>query len=137
MKSPIDARASAHVRSDFEETRVNRMHLLLLALTVTLVGACAPQSQVEQNVIPWLVSASRTDSSVVLQGHYFSFPRAAAEESYVLLGADANGNGGVRADVLSWSANRIEVAIPAEAGYGYAYVVVAGVRSTGLPVDLN
>lgn len=136
MKLAIDARSLTNVRFGPEEASVNRL-ALVLGLFILLLSACAPTPQVENNVVPTLVSSSVKGDTVVLQGRYFGDGQSGeAAGSYVVLGADYNGRGGVRAPVRSWSGNRIEVAIPEGAGYGYAFVYVDRMPSNGLPVNL-
>ncbi|HEX7003219.1 MAG TPA: hypothetical protein VF168_03430 [Trueperaceae bacterium] len=116
---------------------MNRLALVAIGLFLLALTACAPQAQVEDNVIPTLVSATVEGDTVVLQGRYFGDGQGGqANGSYVILGANANGNGGVRAPVVSWAPSRIEVSIPEGTGYGYAFVYVDRIRSTGLPVNI-
>lgn len=137
MKLAIDGPASCHVRFGPEEASVNRL-ALVIGVFVLVLSACAPQPQVENNVVPTLVSTTVKGDNVVLQGRYFGDGQGGESSgSYVTLGANYNGAGGVRAEVLSWTQNRIEVTIPRGAGYGYAFVFVDRLRSNGLPVDLN
>ena len=118
-----------------------RFPLTLTALLLLgLLGACAPSINVQNNVLPTLVSVSvpqGEEDSVVLQGRYFGdgFSGGAAE-SYVIMGADINGQGGVVAPANSWSASRIVAPVPEGAGSGYVFVVSRGVVSNGLPADL-
>ena len=118
-----------------------RFPLTLTAwLLLGLLGACAPSINVQNNVLPTLVSVSvpqGEEDSVVLQGRYFGdgFSGGAAE-SYVIVGADINGQGGVVAPASSWSASRIVVPAPEGAGSGYVFVVSRGVMSNGLPANL-
>jgi hypothetical protein len=137
MKLAIDVPGVHHIRFGFEEASVNRL-ALVFGLFVLVLSACAPKAQVENNVVPTLVSTSVKGDTVVLQGRYFG-DGAGGEDSgsYVILGAGYNGSGGVRAPVVSWTANRIEVSVPDGAGYGYGFVFVDRIRSNGLPVDLN
>lgn len=111
----------------------------LMALLVGMVlTACAPSAgDVERNVTPTIISAKVQDGgdTLVIQGRYFG-DGAGGERSYVLLGANVAGNGGVRGEVVSWTAERVVVRVPDNVGYGFAYVVVAGVRSSGIPVNL-
>ncbi|MEX2535896.1 MAG: hypothetical protein WD273_09910 [Trueperaceae bacterium] len=117
---------------------MNRLALFTFGLFVLVLSACAPQPQVENNVIPTLVSATVNNDVVVLQGRYFGDGQGGdAEGSYIILGANYNGAGGVRAPVTSWGPNRIEVTVPAGTGYGYAFVFVDRIRSNGLPVNAN
>lgn len=103
-----------------------------------LLTACAPQLSIETNVQPTLFSATVREGSILLQGRYFGDGQdGRAENSFVLLGADATGRGGVRVRPSRWSPSRIELNIPEGVGYGYVYVVVNGVRSNGLPLNLR
>lgn len=138
MKLAIDALYAGLVRFGLEEASVNRLALVAIGLFLLVLTACAPQAQVENNVIPTLVSTSVDDDTVVLQGRYFGDGQdGEASGSYVILGANYNGGGGVRAPVVSWSPSRIEVSVPEGVGYGYAFVFVDGIRSTGLPININ
>lgn len=109
----------------------------LLALVLV---ACGPAATVETNVLPTLISVTvpqQTGDAMVLQGRYFGDGHDGLHDgSYVILGANISGGGGVRVDPSTWSANRIELDVPEGAGAGYVYVVVAGVRSNGVPADL-
>lgn len=136
MKLPIDERCCASLQLPHEEAFVKRIAFLICAL-VLLITACAPSLSVETNVQPTLFSVTIRESDVLLQGRYFGDGRGGqSENSYVILGADVNGAGGVMVRPNVWSANRIEVGIPNGAGYGYVFVVVNGVRSNGLPASL-
>ena len=74
---------------------------------------------------------------MLIQGRYFGDGLAGqAEDSYVLLGADVYGNGGIAVRASSWTSNRIEVAVPQNAGSGFVFVYVRGNRSNGLPTTL-
>ena len=110
----------------------------LLALTSTLIlSACDPAVRVENNVLPTLYSTSvpQTEGEpLVLQGRYFGGNSA---DSYVILGADISGQGGVRVSPEDWSAKRIRVDVPEGAGPGYVFVVANGARSNGLPANLQ
>lgn len=112
----------------------------ILLIILTLLAACAPAARPENNVRPTLVSATAPQLDgelLLLQGRYFGDGRNGdPEASYVLVATDANGEGGVRTRVESWSPSRITLRVPAGAGYGYVFVVVDGVHSNGLPVNL-
>jgi hypothetical protein len=114
---------------------VKRTVLVLTGLIAILLAACAPTSLVATNVVPRLISASppNADGEVLLQGRYFG---GGGEGSYVLVGANMNGEGGVEATVASWATTRITFAPPAQVGPGYVFVVVGGTPSNGLPLDL-
>jgi hypothetical protein len=138
MKLAIDAQNARLVRFGPEEASVNRLALVAIGLFVLVLTACAPQASVENNVVPTLVATTVDGDEVLLQGRYFDDGQGGeANNSYVILGANYNGNGGVRAEVLSWSPNRILVSVPQGEGYGYAFVFVDGIRSNGLPVNPN
>jgi hypothetical protein len=101
-----------------------------------LLAACAPKLTIENTVIPTLFSAKVEGSTVQLQGRYFGDGMSgASEDSYVLLGADVNGDNGVAVRASSWSTTRIEATIPAGAGFGFVFVVVDGAKSNGLALN--
>ena len=112
----------------------------MAALLLGLLGACSPAINIQNNVLPTLISVSvpqGDESDALLQGRYFGdgFSGGAAE-SYVIVGADISGNGGVVVPASSWSATRIVVPVPEGAGSGYVFVVSRGVMSNGLPANL-
>ena len=110
----------------------------ILALLVLLLSACAPSLTIENTVVPQLFSAKVDGDSVKLQGRYWGDGmNGASEASYVLLGADVNGEGGVAVRVSSWSTSRIEASIPDGAGFGFVFVVVNGTKSNGLPLNIK
>jgi hypothetical protein len=114
---------------------VKRFVLVSTGLLALVLAACAPTSQVALNVVPTLISARTLGPSgdVVLQGRYFG---GGGEGSYVLVGANVNGEGGVEAPVSSWSTTRVTFVPPAQVGPGYVFVVVSGTFSNGLPLSL-
>lgn len=115
---------------------MKRYVLVLTGLLALMLAACAPTSQVASNVVPTLISAAAPSPSgeVVLQGRYFG---GGGEGSYVLVGADVLGEGGTQVTATSWTPNRIEFTAPTGTRPGFVYVVVRGVLSNGLPVDLR
>ncbi len=120
---------------------MKRLAWIPLGLYLAFVmAACAPAPTVENNVLPTLISVTVPQSgsgSVILQGRYFGDGQGGqASNSYVLVGADINGNGGMQAATSLWSASRIEFEIPSGAKSGFIYVVVAGVRSNGVPATM-
>ena len=103
------------------------------------LAACAPQTSVETNVQPTLYSVTapgEVGGELVLQGRYFGDGRGGGGDSYVILGADINGENGGRIKPASWSPSRITLRVPENAGYGFVFVVVDGVRSNGVPANL-
>ena len=105
-----------------------------------LLAACTPSITVENQVLPSLYSVTVPETgeeTLVLQGRYFGdgFGGASAE-SYVIVGADVQGDGGLRLKAESWTPSRITLDIPEGAGSGFVFVVVDGVRSNGLPANL-
>lgn len=112
----------------------------IAATLLILLAACQPAVTVETNVLPTLISVAvptNNDGTIVLQGRYFGDGQGGnAENSYVILGADVSGNGGVRATAAMWSSSRIELGVPGGVGAGFIFVVVNGVRSNGLPANL-
>ena len=113
---------------------------LLIGLLSVLISACRPTVDIQNNVLPTLYSVTApADRSgmVLLQGRYFGDGQdGGAEDSYVILGANVNAEGGVRVRASSWTPNRIEVGVPEGAGSGFAFVVVRGQRSNGLSANL-
>ena len=115
---------------------MKRFVLVLTGLLAILLVACAPTSQVALNVVPTLISARPPSASgeVVLNGRYFG---SGGETSYVLVAADVSGEGGERITPSSWAPTRIAFTAPVGTGPGFVYVIVDGVSSNGLPVDLR
>jgi len=118
-----------------------RRHLVtvLAPLALGLLAACTPQTSIETNVQPTLFSASAPDvigGDLVLQGRYFGDGQDGKGDSYVILGADINGEGGGQLEVTDWSPSKITLHVPRNAGYGFVFVVVDGVKSNGLPANL-
>jgi hypothetical protein len=110
----------------------------VLVLLLMLLSACAPSLNIETNVIPQLFSAKVDGDIIKLQGRYWGDGmNGTSEASYVLIGADVNGDGGVAVRANSWSTTRIEASIPEGAGYGHVFVVVDGTRSNGLPLNIR
>jgi hypothetical protein len=114
----------------------NPRFISLFALLMLLLAACAPSITIENTVVPQLFSAKADGDTVQLQGRYWGDGMSgASENSYVLMGADVNGDGGVAVRANSWSTTRIEASIPANAGFGFVFVVVDGTKSNGLPLN--
>ncbi len=108
----------------------------LLALLLLLLSACAPKLTIENTVVPQLFSAKADGASVKLQGRYWGDGMSGGSEtSYVLFGADVNGDNGVAVRANSWSTTRIEASVPEGAGFGFVFVVVNGTKSNGLPLN--
>lgn len=109
-----------------------------LTLFLLVLAACAPQASVETNVQPTLFSVTAPEQiggELLLQGRYFG-DGLEGKNSYVILGADINGDGGGRIIPASWSPSRIALTVPEQVGYGFVFVVVDGVKSNGLPANL-
>ncbi len=119
---------------------MKRLAWLMFGLVALALSACAPQTTVKNDVVPTLFSVTvpaNPGGTVVLQGRYFGDGFGGqADDSYVLVGADVNGDGGIMAEATTWSPNRIEFVSPDRAGSGFVFVVVNGVRSNGLPANL-
>lgn len=119
---------------------MKRLTWIVPLLAVALFG-CAPPSVVESNVVPTLISVivpEEPGGTVSLNGRYLSDGQAgAAEDSYVVVGADSSCRNGVEVnDTQTWTNQRIEFAAPEGVGSGFVCVVVAGTTSTSLPADL-
>lgn len=118
----------------------------ILLSSFGLLAACAPQSTIQNRVTPTLISVTVPQDDVgpvVLQGRYFGdgaggdAENAEGEDNtYVLVGANIDGTEGVRVEPGTWTPSRITFAVPANAGYGFVFVVVNGVMSNGLPANL-
>lgn len=132
-------RGSLPYRSAARRSRTARwLPWLALSLALLLLGACAPGTDVESNVQPTVISVCGPPTcadSLVIQGRNFG-DGAGGANTYVVAGADVAGRGGVRVPITSWAPNRIVTELPTDAGYGYLFVIVSGVRSSGLPVSL-
>ena len=140
MKHTIDAEAPRSVRFRHEEAHVKRLSWFTLGTLVLLLGACAPNIQVQDNILPTLISVTVPTGGtgmVVLQGRYFGDGmNGASPNSYVIVGADIAAGGGLRVTPASWSTTRIEFGVPEGGGSGFVYVVVDGVLSNGIPTNL-
>lgn len=118
---------------------MKRLALIAFGLVVVLLAACAPQPTVVTNVPVTLISVTPSTASantLVLQGRYFGDGRTGGEDvNYVLIGANAQGEGGQKAQVLDWTPTRITVSRPQTGGHGWVFVVAGGVTSNGLPTS--
>ncbi len=122
---------------------LNVKHIFIITCFcfVLFLSACAPKAELSTEIKPTLLSVTvpqTADGDLVLQGRYFGDgQRGAGEESYVILGADISGKGGVRVVPDTWSPSKIVINnVPSDAGFGYAYVVVDGTASNSLPANL-
>lgn len=115
-------------------------YLAAFSFVLFLLSACAPKLAVQNNVLPTLLSVTSPSSkggTILIQGRYFGDGLdGQSEDSYIVLGADVFGNGGIAVKPSSWSNNRIEVTVPQAAGSGFVFVIVRGNRSNGLPTTL-
>ena len=118
----------------------------ILFASIAFLAACAPQTSIQNRVAPTLISVTVPQGDVgpvVLQGRYFgdgmdgeAVTAEGEAASYVLVGANIDGTEGVRVEPGTWTPSRITFAVPANAGYGFVFVVVNGVMSNGLPANL-
>lgn len=120
---------------------MKRFTAITIGLLIYLLSACAPPAiEIQNNVYPTLISVSQArDGSrdVILQGRYFGDPTIGQlENSYVVLGANAHGEGGVFVEAAEWGPTRIRVPVPAGVATGFAVVVVNGVPSNPLPFNI-
>lgn len=119
---------------------MKRLPFSALMALFLLLAACAPQASVETNVQPTLFSVTapgEVGAQLVLQGRYFGDGQGGKQrESYVVIGADINGEGGGRINPLSWSPSKITLTVPEGSGYGFVFVFVDGIKSNGLPANL-
>ncbi|MEJ2667148.1 MAG: hypothetical protein P8Z81_08640 [Deinococcales bacterium] len=90
-----------------EEETVKRLAWIALGLLAVTLAACAPTTMVDTNVVPTLISVTPPQTAggnVVLQGRYFGDGHGGqAGNSYVLVGADMNGNGGIKVTPTVWA----------------------------------
>ena len=108
-------------------------------VTGFLLASCAPQTSIETNVQPTLFSATApgvVGGELSLQGRYFGDGQGGGGDSYVILGADISGENGGRIKPTTWEPSKITLTVPENAGYGFVFVVVDGVKSNGLPTNL-
>jgi hypothetical protein len=114
-------------------------YLWISFLATIALTACTPQVSIENNVIPQLYSAKVNDDSVVLQGRYFGDGQGGlSENSYVVVAGDVNCENGLAVRASSWSPSNVEIkGIPQSAGYGFTCVVVDGIKSNALPINLK
>ncbi len=114
---------------------------VVLLISIVLLGACAPSQTIENNIVPTLFSVTRpanTGQTLHLQGRYFGDGQNfQSKNSYVILGADVNGKGGIEVIPTAWSTTKLNVTIPENAGSGFVFVVVDGARSNGLPANIQ
>jgi len=119
---------------------VKRLALIALGLIVVLVAACAPAPSIATNVPVTLISVSVPaikGDAVVLQGRYFGDGRTGGDAAnYVIVGSNAEGNGGQKATILDWSPTRITFVAPETGGNGWVFVYAGGIKSNGLPTNL-
>lgn len=114
---------------------MKRLSLVAFGLVVLALAACAPPAIVSQNVVPTIISLQVVDGNdVVLQGRYFG---GGGDDSHVLVGANADGEGGTAVSPASWSPTRIEFTAPQGTNASFVFVVVNGVRSNGMPANLR
>ena len=117
---------------------MKRLISIFALASILVLSACDPAVRIENNVLPTLYSTTAPQTMgepLVLQGRYFG-DGGESSESYVIVGADISGEGGVRVTPEDWSPKRISLAVPEGAGAGYVFVVSRGLRSNGLPANL-
>ena len=115
------------------------MLLAILFTATVLISSCAPAQKIDNNVVPTLYSVTRpadAGSMLLVQGRYYGDGQN-FQDSYVILGADVNGNGGVRVIPTAWSTTMLTVPIPENAGAGFVFVVIDGIKSNGLPANIQ
>jgi hypothetical protein len=120
---------------------LNRFTALTVGLLIYLLSACAPPAiQVQDNILPTLISVRHAQDGsrdVILQGRYFGDATVGqAENSYVAFGTNAHGEGGVFVNANEWSASRIRVTVPEGVGNGFVVVVVQGVKSNVMTINM-
>lgn len=117
---------------------MKRFSFLVLSLVILGLSSCAPRAAIENNVQPTIFSLKVSGNSISIQGRYFDDGLSGqAQDSYVIVGGDVNGFGGQSVKPASWSSSRIKVTIPEGAQSGFVFVVVKGIRSNGLPANIQ
>lgn len=117
-----------------------KFQTVLLASVAALFVSCAPNAD-RPSVLPVLIKLSEpaaVGQNLMIQGRYLGGP----SNSIVVLGADDQGNGGVKnasSDIVSWTSTEIVLKVPAGARPGgrFVYVEVGGLRSNFLPYSVN
>lgn len=119
--------------------------LVVSCLLVGALASCAPRNTAAVAGVtqaPVLIKASPAAAiggQMTIQGRYLGGPST----SYVLLGADAEGNGGYKVPaeaIVSWTDTDITLKVPANAPVGgsWVYVFVGGIKSSnGLPFSIK
>ncbi len=108
--------------------------LITVLLASLLLAACAPQARtVATSVLPTIFNLKLDGDQLLIQGRYLGNGIGGiAAGNYVLLGADANGAGGLAYEADSWSDSRITLTVPADAPTGILFVLADGQRSNQL-----
>ncbi len=99
-----------------------------------LLAACKPSATVATEVVPTLISVQARDASaVVLQGRYFG---GGGGDSYILISASVDGQGGTMVEAAEWSPTRIVFEAPPQSGGAFVIVVADGRPSNPMPANL-
>jgi hypothetical protein len=115
--------------------------LMIVTMCLGLLTACSPaRVTIENNVTPQLLSIKvplQRPGIVLIQGRYLTDGFSGDDpSSYVIVGADISGAGGLRLIPETWTDSFIAFSAPEGAGSGFVYVVVRGQRSNGLPASM-
>ena len=117
------------------------VRILTLTLGVFVLASCLPVAPPAAALKPTVVSVSLPSAvgdPVVLQGRGFGDGAAGAlDDSFLVVGARSDCSEGVTVTAASWSARRIDFDVPVNVGAGYVCVVVNGVESNAMPLDLD
>ncbi|MBA2667498.1 MAG: hypothetical protein H0U69_10745 [Trueperaceae bacterium] len=115
---------------------MKRVALISIGLVALVLAACAPSAVVATNVVPTIISlqVAADSNHVVLQGRYFG---GGGEGSYVIAGANSDGQNGERVSVDLWSPTRIEFTAPSDTNGTFVFVVVDDIPSNGMPANLR
>ena len=116
---------------------------LISVATLALLAGCLPADPGAMGVRPTLVTvqvpvADGSDTSatdVVLQGRYLTGAGDAGDR--VVVGANAECEGGTEVAPSTWTTSRVVFPADAAPGSGFVCVVVNGVASNALPLDLD
>jgi len=116
---------------------------LLATAAVALLAGCLPADPGAMGVRPTLVTVQvpvadgddATAADVVLQGRYLTGAGDAGDR--VVVGANAECEGGTEVAPSTWTTSRVVFPAAAAPGSGFVCVVVNGVASNALPLDLD
>lgn len=112
-----------------------------IVLGVLFATACLPVAPPAIGLAPTIVSVSlpsTTGSPVILQGRGFGDgANGLLDGSALIIAARSDCREGVTHTATTWTAQRITFVDPGNVGAGYVCVVVNGIESNAMPLDLD